>query len=90
MNTSLSTEEASERRSKRRQAESKLFSLEADRGHMEREERALGVALMSLRQSLRQTESSIGEQESKLKRVETKMMELDTEIEKAKRELRLL
>lgn len=90
MNQSLSPEEAAERRSKRRQAESTLFSLEADRSHLEREETALGTALLSLRQSLRKTEASIEEQETKLRTVEAKMMQLDNEIQRAKKDLRLL
>lgn len=90
MNTSLSNEEATERRSKRRQAESRLFSLEADRSHLDREESALGTALLSLRQSLRKIESSIEEQETKLKHVEAKRSELEVGIERAKKELRLL
>ena len=90
MLNTLSTEETVERRSQRRQAESQIFSLEADRSHLVREEAALDTTLRGLRQSLRQVEAAVREQEEKIKRVENKLTEVDGQIQRAKKAMRLL
>lgn len=79
-----------DRRSERRQAEGALFSLEADRSHLEREKSAIGAALLGFRQSIQRTEAAIREQEAKLERIDSKMFMLDQDIQRAKKKMRLL
>ncbi len=90
MHSSSSDPSSDDRRTKRRQLELQLFSLEADRSRFEREQESMGISLMSLRRSLHQIETQIQEQEQNLEKITGKILTIDAEIQKAKKSIRLL
>lgn len=89
-NPSSSDDETTDRRHDRRSAESELFSLEADRSHLVRQQDLAVTTLQTLRQSVRQKEAEILDQEEKMKQLMGKITEIDTEIHQAKKRLRTI
>lgn len=89
MSLTATTDEAN-RRLERRQLESELFSLEADRTHLTRRRDEHVVLLQGLRQKLRQLEQQVEEAEGALHTLEAKILEQETGVNTAKKKLRLL
>ncbi|TXH01715.1 MAG: hypothetical protein E6P95_01340 [Candidatus Moraniibacteriota bacterium] len=90
MYSSSSDPVVDDKRNKRRQLESQLFSLEADRSHLEREQVSVGTSLQGLRQNLRQLEAQIEASEADLNKIEGKLLVLNADIQKIKKGIRLL
>lgn len=89
MSTPLSPEEA-ERQSKKRQIESGLFSLEADRSHLLRKQALLVTTLHGLRHALHDQEVRIANEEAALQALSSRILEIESTIAHEKKRLHFL